>query len=162
MHAGKAITILKTWTNSWATSHRSHDPTILPCLLGCKAKSDSLIHYLHCPHLYALMKFVYRTTDDNPLIRFGLVNPNLDSLSIICCTSAGYHAIRRSVRASGFAPTDKDKEISSGDVRHFWTVFADAFTVEARERSAPCARFSVASFSEFLIETSQERNTNLT
>ena len=52
MRAGKAITVLKTWSNSWATSHRSHDPTILPCLLGCKAHSDSLIHYLQCPHMY--------------------------------------------------------------------------------------------------------------
>ena len=158
MPAGKAITILKTWTNSWATSHRSHDPIILPCLLGCKAKTDSLIHYLQCPHLFALMKFCNHSTDDNPLIRFGLVNPNIDNFCIICCTSAGYHGIRRSVRATGFAPTDKDKEISSGDVRHFWTVFADAFTAEARERSA----FSVASFFGFLIETSQERNTDLT
>jgi len=162
MPAGKAVTVLKTWTNSWATSHRSHDPVILPCLLGCKAKTDSLIHYLQCPHLYALMKFFNQSTDDNPLIRFGLVSPSIDNFCLICCTFAGYHGIRRSVRATGFAPTDMDKEIRSGDVRHFWTVFADAFTAEARERSAPCARFSVASFLEFLIETSQERNTDLT
>jgi len=25
-------------TQSWATSHRSHDPVILPCLLGCRAR----------------------------------------------------------------------------------------------------------------------------
>ena len=30
LRAGKAITVLKTWINSWATSHRSHDPIILP------------------------------------------------------------------------------------------------------------------------------------
>ena len=154
MGAGKAITVLKTWTNSWATSHRSHDPTILPCLLGCKAKPDSLIHYLQCPHLYALMKFFYCSTDENPLIRFGLVNPSLDSLSIICCASAGYHAIRRSVRKKCITLTDK--ELNIGDIRWFWTVFAEAFSAEARERSAPFTRFSVASFFKFLIDADQE------
>ena len=99
------------------------------------------------------MKFCYPTTDDNPLIRFGLVNPNLDSLSVVCCTSAGYHAVRRNVRKTGFAPTDK--ELSVGDVRYFWTVFAEAFTAEAREHSAPCSRFSVASFLRFLIALDQ-------
>jgi len=177
MPAGKAITILKTWANSWATSHRSHDPIILPCLLGCKAKPDSLIHYLQCPHLYALMKFFYRSTDDNPLIRFGLVNPSLESLSIVCCASAGYHAVRRNVRKTGCvhlprentalfqenalfllqrgANLESDKELSVGDVRHFWTVFAEAFSAEARERSAPFTRFSVASFLRFLVDLDQ-------
>ena len=76
--AGRAITVLKTWINSWATSHRSHDPTILPCLLGCKAHTDSLIHYLHCAHMCLLMKFFNRSTDDKSLIRYGLVNPSRD------------------------------------------------------------------------------------
>ena len=142
------------WVKHIATSgHRSHDPTILLCLPGCKAHSDSLIHYLQCPHLYAVMKFFYCNTDNNRLIRFGLLNPSLDSLSIVCCTSAGYHAVRRSVRKTSF--TTNDKELSVGDIRRFWTVFAEAFTAEARERSAPCSRFSVASFLRFLIDLDQ-------
>ena len=65
MRAGKAITVLKTWANSWVTCHRSHDQTILPRLRGCKAHSDLLIHYFQCLHMcmYALMKFFYRSYD---------------------------------------------------------------------------------------------------
>ena len=147
------MTIMKRWTNSWATSHRSHDPVMLPCLLGCRAKKDSLIHDLQCPHLFALMKFFNRSTDDNPLIRFGLVEPTLGCLSLVCSTSAGYHAIRRNVRRTSFAPTDM--ELTSGDVRHFWTVFAEAFSADSREHSASCTRFSVPEFLNFLVAANQ-------
>ena len=154
MRAGKAITVLKTWSNSWATSHRSHDPTILPCLLGCKAQSDSLIHYLQCPHMYSLMKFFDRSTDENPLVRFGLVNPSLDRLALICCTSAGYHSVRRSVRR--FQPTVTNMDLCVGDVRHFWTVFAEAFAAEAGELCLRCNSFSVPKFLNFLIDDNHQ------
>ena len=101
------------------------------------------------------MNLFYRTTDGNPLIRFGIVNPSLESLSIVCCASAGYHAVRRNVRKTGCAFTPNEKELSVGGVRHYWTVFADAFTADARERSAPYTRFSVASFLRFLIDLDQ-------
>jgi hypothetical protein len=156
MRPSKAMQVLKTWTNSWATSHRSHDPTILPCLLGCKAHTDSLIHYLQCPHMYSLMKFFDRSTDENPLIRFGLVNPSLNCLAIICCTSAGYHAVRRHVRR--FQPTLTNMELCVGDVRRFWTVFAEAFTAEAGELCLQCTSFSVPKFLSFLIEVDQVPN----
>ena len=153
MRTSDAMTIMKTWTNSLATSHRSHDPVVQPCLLGCRSQKDSLIHYLQCPHLFSLMKFFNRSTDGNPLARFGLVEPNLECLSIICSASAGYHAIRRNVRKTGFLPVDK--ELSSGDIRHFWTVFAEAFSAEAREHNASCAKFSVPDFLNFLIASDQ-------
>ena len=39
-----------------------------------------------------------------------------------------------------------DMGLSVGVIRHYWTVFAEAFSAEARERSAPFTRFPVASF----------------
>ena len=132
LRASKAITVfLLIWMNGWATSHRSHDPTILPCLLGCKAHTDSLAHYLHCPHMYSLMKFFNRSTDENPLIRFGLVNPSLDCLAILFCTTAGYHAVERSLRR--FQPTLTNMELCAGDVRFFLTIFAEGLIAEAGE-----------------------------
>ena len=95
------MAVLRTWINSWATSHRSHDPTILPCLLGCMEGKDSLQHYIHCPHLFALMRYHNCTVSEDPLSRFGLVRPSLDSLNILCSTFAGYH----SVRLGPLAPT---------------------------------------------------------
>jgi hypothetical protein len=156
MRTSDAMTILKTWTNSWATSHRSHDPGgKLPCLLGCRAQKDSLIHYLQCPYLFSLMQFFNRSTDCNPLVRFGLVKPNLDCLSLICMASAGYHAVRRNVRKTSFRPVDM--ELTSSDVRRFWTVFAEAFTAEAREHNASCTKFSVPDFLSFLIASDQDQ-----
>ena len=125
-------------------------------IIGCKAHTDSLVHYLHCPHMYSLMKFFNRSTDENPLIRFGLVNPSLDCLAISCCTSAGYHAIRRSVRR--FQPTLTNIELCVGDVRRFWTVFAEAFTAEAGELCLQCTSFSVPKFLDFLVDDNQMTN----
>ena len=153
MRTCDAMTIMKTWTNSWATSHRSHDPVALPCFFGCRAQKDSLIHYLQCPHLFALMKLFNRSTDSNPLIRFGLVEPSLESLSVVCSASAGYHAIRRNVRKTSFAPADI--ELTSSDICHFWTLFAADFSAEAREHSASCTKFSVPDFLRFLIAADQ-------
>ena len=94
-----------------------------------------------------------RSTDSNPLIRFGLVEPSLESLSVVCSASAGYHAIRRNVRKTSFAPADT--ELTSGDIRRFWTLFAEAFSAEAREHSASCTKLSVPDFSRFLIAADQ-------
>ena len=45
--------------------------------------------------------------------------------------------------------------LSSSDVRRFWTVFAEAFTAEAREHNASCTKFSVPDFLNFLIASDQ-------
>ena len=69
------MAVLRTWVNSWATSHGSHDPTILPCLFGCLGGKDSLQHYIHCPHLFALMRYHNGSVSEDPLSRLGLVKP---------------------------------------------------------------------------------------
>ena len=107
-------------------------------------------------HTVSLMKFYARSTDENPFIRFGLVNPSFDSLAIICCTSAGYHAIRRRVRR--FQPTLTNMELCAGDVRRFWTVFAEAFTAEAGELCLQCTSFSVPKFLDFQVDDNQMTN----
>ena len=52
-----ALKVVKTLLNGWATSHRMHEDTILPCLLGCSEGKDSFKHYVMCPHLYAFCKY---------------------------------------------------------------------------------------------------------
>ena len=82
----------------------------------------------------------------------GLVEPSLDCFSMICMASAGYHAVRRNVRKTNFRPVD---ELSSSDVRRFWTVFAEAYAADAREHNASCTKFSVPDFLNFLIACNQ-------
>ena len=94
-----------------------------------------------------------RPTNCNPLIRFGLVEPSLDCFSMSCMASAGYHAVRRNVRITDFRPVDM--ELSSSDVRRFWTVFAEAFAANAREHNASCTKLLVPDFLNFLIACDQ-------
>ena len=38
---------VKTWTGSWTTSSRMHEPFLLPCLFGCpEPAEDTIKHYL--------------------------------------------------------------------------------------------------------------------
>ncbi len=30
--------VLKTWLNGWVTSHRMHEPVLLPCIMGALTK----------------------------------------------------------------------------------------------------------------------------
>ena len=56
-----AVTVVKTLSNSWCTSHRYHEACRLPCIFGCTAVGpvlnrqelrDTLSHYLVCPVLW--------------------------------------------------------------------------------------------------------------
>ena len=108
---GVAVKVLKGWTNGWATSKRysNNDDKILPCIFGCHNYTDDLAHYLQCPHLYAIWKFMLNPDDlpeppnphvsEFPLQRWGLVEPCVDKFKSIACVFSGYHAVRREFKA---------------------------------------------------------------
>ena len=93
-----AMRVLKTWVNSWATSHRMHDPIRLPCLLGCQDGADSMAHYVQCPFLYYLLVKLRPDSLPSPfpVTRIGAAEPTIDSLKVVSCSFAAYHAVRRS------------------------------------------------------------------
>ena len=72
-----SIKVVKTWLNGWATSTRMHEDKDLGCLLGCCNQHDSLRHYIHCPHLLALQKYLFQDISDEPRIRFGIKDPSV-------------------------------------------------------------------------------------
>ncbi len=47
--------VIRTWANSWCTSARFHEPTLLPCLFGCSGKPDDLLHYCFCRRLHRVV-----------------------------------------------------------------------------------------------------------
>ena len=146
----EACKVLKCWTNGWATSRRYHEDQLLPCLLGCRNDSDCLEHYLLCPHLFGLWRFLSGgLADENPLIRWGLIHPNKLTLHYVACVFSGYHAVRRDFNASSCTSTDNRLVLTSAQLRRAWSVFADAFKVEARELALQQRQFSLP---EFLIE----------
>ena len=147
-----AVKIIKCWCNGWATSKRygNNEDFLLPCLFGCSHKADELQHYLNCPHLFALWSFLAGEVSSNPLIRWGLMHPNYNAYLQIACVFSGYHAVRRKFKDACEIFHNNLTCISGSQMRVSWTVFADAFIVNAREVSLNCRCFSVPSFLEYL------------
>ena len=144
-----AIEVFKCWVNGWATSHRYHENTLLPCLFGCSGCIDSLSHYLQCPALLALWRFLAcGNASEDPLIRWGLIHPTKVTYLYISGIFSGYHAVRRDLREFPVFLEFEQLVLDSARLRRAWSVFADAFKVEARELALSHRQFSLP---EFLI-----------
>jgi len=118
MRVHEAMQIIKTWTNSWATSVRYHESTIFPCLLGCTDKDryfgmiqvppcpkafghlgsspcDDFSHYLICPKMWRVIdSIVTHSVPIDPLKRLGLIDSNYENLFTLACCFHAYHAIK--------------------------------------------------------------------
>ena len=148
--AADVMKVLKGWCNGWATSSRFHEDILLPCLFGCRGCNDDLHHYMQCPILYALWSFLAGGASADPLERWGLIRPNPGTFNYIACVYAGYHAVRRGFRAQAEFFEYNQEVLTGLQTRKAWSVFAEAFMVEARETSTQCRRFSLPSFLEFM------------
>ena len=94
-----AMKVTKKWLNGWATSHRMHEDSILDCVLGCKNAADSLNHYVHCPHLFAIQRYLFEDISEYPIIRFGIKAPGFSNLKVLSCVFTAYHASKGDIRA---------------------------------------------------------------
>jgi hypothetical protein len=70
------VSVLKTWTNVWTTTHRLHCREVFPCVFGCRASPDDLRHYVHCfPLWQAVGRFSpFAIVDGDILSRLALVD----------------------------------------------------------------------------------------
>ena len=68
----------------------------------------------------------------------------------IACVFAGYHAIRRHFKQKGEVFMHDQDILDGPQIRAAWTVFAEAFCVDAREYSVNFRKFSVPSFLDYL------------
>ena len=126
--------IIKTWTNSWATSHRMHECTLLPCLFGCEGREDSLNHYVMCPLLLGLLELIKPETSVWPLVRWGLKQPTRESLLSVACVFSSYHACKRRVRCFQWGTDSFNSMHISAECRklvhdEFLSVFCSALMV---------------------------------
>ena len=136
--------VTKTWLHGWATSHRIKGDFLHNCLLGCDDSIDGLSHYMQCPRLYAVCKFVWNDSPSCPLERCGLKNPSKQNLLMSACAFGAYHALKNKIRSRIHAdPLDID-------YRANWTFFAQSFMAEAVERSLVRTLFSSSEFDDFL------------
>ena len=90
------VQICRFWLVAWATSHRMHETSPLPCVFGCVGCADRLSHYLFCfPFWRAIVDAspLPDTFEDDPFSRLGLVSDRCSLLSAAVATHL-YHAAR--------------------------------------------------------------------
>jgi len=159
----EVIKMLKCWTNGWATSRRynSSEEKVLPCLFGCPSADDDLAHYVQCPHLYALWKYLIDPlfeggVSEFPLERWGLIEPSNFKFRSMACVYAGYHAVRREFKDRGTHFEHSQNILTGHQLALSWRVFAEAFCVNARELSINTRKFSLPDFLAFLQHGSDQ------
>ena len=148
MNGHIALKVIKTWLNGWATSHRMHEDPILPCLFGCKDHRDSLPHYVMCPNIYAFQRYLFGDVPSDPLDRFGIKNPSIQSMKISSCLFSAYHAVKAKVRA-GRIIVHADA-VTTSTLRVIWGAFAEVLAAEAGELRVATRAFSLPKFISFL------------
>jgi len=144
------LKVLKTWLNGWVTSHRMHEDPILPCLLGCRDQKDTLKHYIMCSHMYAFQRFLVADVSSDPLVRFGLKSPTIQSMRISSCLFSAYHAVKAKIRSGSIEIEVHEETLTSATVRVIWGVFAEAFAAEAGVLRVATRAFSLPKFVCFL------------
>ena len=95
---GVAMMFIKTLSNSWFTSNRMHEEVRLPCIMGCEACEDRLVHYIHCAPLWDVVCTAMRR--DNAwasllgIERLGFPNPDPCHLYLFGVMFKTCHALR--------------------------------------------------------------------
>ena len=92
-----ATAVIKTWSNTWATSSRLHEEKRLKCFFGCDAPDD-LNHYLCCDPLWTAIisngSARVGLLWTRPMTRIGMINPSLEWLQMVCIAYSCYHSIK--------------------------------------------------------------------
>ena len=95
-----------------------------------------MIHYAQCPMLFALISAIRYPcqTSDNPLERFAIVNPSKDSLLVVSCMFAGYHACKRHATTKQLSSDTLSREARV----QMHMIFFDYFATAAQEIGLHC------------------------
>jgi hypothetical protein len=129
-----AMCVIKTWTNSWSTSYRYHEPILLPCLLGCQEGKDDLSHYVDCIQIQIILEDLILDPPSTPLERIGLQRVTRDLTLSCAAVFAAYHAIKRSHFITGLDGSPLTCEQGTAAQR----IFAEAFQASADDAKLTC------------------------
>ena len=92
-----ATAVIKSWSNTWASSSRLHEDRRLSCVFGCGAE-DTLDHYLCCDPLWtAVISNSFLRLEllwSRPMKRLGLIDPSIESLQMLAIAFSCYHSIK--------------------------------------------------------------------
>ena len=107
---------------------------------------------MQCSHLFALTSFLIPATNDEPLVRFGLIHPCPEQCKVVACIFSAYHAVKRKVRESQFTHSGNDIDLGSGtSLRNNWTLYAQTFGAEASVHAISTRAFSVQKIISFML-----------
>lgn len=163
MRAHQAVRIVKTGTNAWCTSARLHDDVTHLCYFGCAAKDD-MKHYVVCPHLYAVLRYLcegmprhtharpaHESISAKPLQCLGLINTNPTILKVVACSFSGYHAIRFNYGGLFSAGGSQRLRTVIPDILHSTILrsFAESFSAEAHELALSSRAFDLDASENF-------------
>ena len=108
--------VIKTWMNAWTTSSRiggAHH--IYPCLFGCSDVTDRLGHYIECPRLFTLWKYMHRNLSIHATKRWGLCSPSKSDIMHICCVfqliMPPLHMSSRTIKFSGLLTSQSNFQL---------------------------------------------------
>ena len=127
---------LKILLNAWSTSNRIEGAnSVYPYLFGCDACVDRLSHFLICPKMKSICKFLDRNCPHHPISRLGIDNPDNGAFIHMCCAYSVYHAVISHVKMNHdtFATNCQRLKLSIRSTQKTWSVSADAFAVSAHE-----------------------------
>ena len=133
LHIGNSMKIIKTWLNGWHSSSRCQAVQPFPCLFGWRGAQDNLHHYIICPELYGLCKFLYRDLSHLPLHRFGLYNPSHQLMVHLCCMYGAYHVLIKYVNCKHDIVSQHLEQLLIGPRFRTWSDFAEAYDADAKD-----------------------------
>jgi hypothetical protein len=95
---GVDMMFIKTLSNSWFTSNLMHEDSRLPCIMGCEACEDRLVHYIHCAPLWDVVCTAMKRDDAWAsfigIERLGFPHPDSHHLYLFGVMLKTYHALR--------------------------------------------------------------------
>jgi len=148
MRPFEVMQVIKTWSNSWATTFRFHEAGRLPCLLGCPDEPDSLDHYAFCSRMQNIIAQCVAGSPPSPPApiepsslelgsvgcrwngtrNLGLDEPCRVNLQCVACMFYAYHTMK-------FTPDVKEAArggLHTLDFTSLQQVFAGAFEAAFR------------------------------
>jgi hypothetical protein len=135
MRKHEVMQILKTWMNSWSTSHRYHENPRLSCLFGCSSCTDSLTHYVACPAINEVISaMVAHDHPDDSLARLALVDPCKQKLLTVAASYHAYHFVKLGMQAHHVSSNTSVQICARAARRNF----AEAFSAAAHASGLRC------------------------
>ena len=73
-----ATSIIKTWSNAWATTYRMHEPVLRTCVFGRSDGRDDFKHYLRCHRLLELLEPAVDLQFQSVAEMFFVISPTME------------------------------------------------------------------------------------